>query len=338
LVDKQKTIKLKVSGMTCNACEQRIENILAKQQGVCESRADYSKDTVEIVYDDATFDLNLILQALEASHYPVVPDTVDTRKKIRQWIEIVLILAGTVLVYFLVKGTGVFNKFDLAEQNMALPVLFLIGVMTSVHCISMCGGINISQCAGAKVANPASKWQKLLPSALYNGGRIISYTVIGGIVGAIGSVIMPSGTFRGVITIVAGVFMLFMGLNMLNLFPFLRKLIPHLPKKLTKEVTKRKLGKGPFVVGLLNGFLPCGPLQAMQLYALSTGSFLMGALSMFLFCTGTVPLMFVLGAVSSFLSMKFTNVMMKVCAFLVILLGFIMLNSGLVLSGINPPF
>ena len=85
----------------------------------------------------------------------------------------------------------------------------------------------------------------------------------------------------------------------------------------------------------MNGLMPCGPLQAMQLYALGTGSFLAGALSMFIFSLGTVPLMFGLGALSSLLSSKFTSRMMKVSAALVLLLGLVMVNRGLALSGVN---
>jgi sulfite exporter TauE/SafE len=106
-------------------------------------------------------------------------------------------------------------------------------------------------------------------------------------------------------------------------------------KSIANKVHEQKKGKGPLVVGLLNGLMPCGPLQSMQLYALSTGSALWGALSMFLFSTGTVPLMFGLGALSSLLSKKFTGKMMKVSAYLVVILGVFMFTSGLSLSGVD---
>jgi plastocyanin domain-containing protein len=83
--------------------------------------------------------------------------------------------------------------------------------------------------------------------------------------------------------------------------------------------------------------MPCGPLQAMQLYALSTGSPLKGALSMLLFSLGTVPLMFGLGALSSLLSKKFTQKMMQVSAMLVIILGIVMFQNGMGLSGLMLP-
>ncbi|MGB4440005.1 MAG: sulfite exporter TauE/SafE family protein, partial [Sedimentibacter sp.] len=110
---------------------------------------------------------------------------------------------------------------------------------------------------------------------------------------------------------------------------------PRLPKTLTDKIDSKKNDKGPFIVGLLNGFMPCGPLQAMQLYALGTGSFITGALSMLLFSLGTVPIMFAFGAFSSILSSKFTKQMMKISAILVIILGVVMGNRGFSLAGIN---
>jgi sulfite exporter TauE/SafE len=209
----------------------------------------------------------------------------------------------------------------------------------------MCGGINISQCAGAGQTAAtgtaaAAASTRLLPSLAYNGGRVISYTLIGGIVGAVGSMLTPSGYFRGIVALAAGVFMLIMGLNMMGLFPALRNILPRLPAffpgGIDRARTRAGTGKGPFVVGLLNGLMPCGPLQAMQLYALGTGSFFLGALSMLLFSLGTTPLMFGLGALSSILSARFTRIMMRVSAALVIILGIMMLNNGLALSGFNP--
>jgi uncharacterized protein len=158
----------------------------------------------------------------------------------------------------------------------------------------------------------------------------VSYTIIGGIVGALGSVISFSGSMRGIIAILTGLFMVIMGLNMLSLFPWLKRFNISMPKLFTQN---QKSEKRPFVVGLINGLMPCGPLQAMQLYALGTGSALMGALSMLAFSLGTFPLMFALGAVSTLLSRKFTGTMMKASAMLVILLGVVMAGRGFALGG-----
>jgi sulfite exporter TauE/SafE len=198
----------------------------------------------------------------------------------------------------------------------------------------MCGGISLSQCAGCgDCENNVSS--KLKPGFLYNLGRVISYTILGGIVGALGSVFSLSLKGKSIISLIAGAFMIVMGINMLNITPALRKLMPRLPKSITDKIDSKKNGNGAFIVGLLNGFMPCGPLQAMQIYALGTGSFLTGALSMFIFSLGTVPLMFAFGAFSSLISLKFTKQMMKITSVLVIILGVVMGNRGLLLSGIN---
>jgi sulfite exporter TauE/SafE len=175
----------------------------------------------------------------------------------------------------------------------------------------------------------------LRPAILYNSGRVASYTIAGGIVGALGSVISFSGAARGVVQMAAGIFMLILGINMLGVFSFLRSLTPRLPKSLADRIERGKNGRGPLYVGLLNGLMPCGPLQAMQLFALYTGSPLKGALSMLAFSLGTVPLMFGLGAFGSLMSRKFAGRVMRVGAALVILMGIVMFNNGMSLSGLQ---
>jgi sulfite exporter TauE/SafE len=196
------------------------------------------------------------------------------------------------------------------------------------------GKIKLDQTEAVEAEQP-SKLETLKPSFLYNAGRVISYTVVGGIVGALGSVFNMSLTMQGWIQIIGGVFMVIMGLNLLNVFPWLRKLNPRMPKFLAFKIRKSKRGKGPFYVGLANGLMPCGPLQAMQLFALATGSPIQGALSMLVFSLGTVPLMFLVGALSSILSKKFAGKIMAVGAVLVMVMGLTMFNRGLSLSGIN---
>jgi sulfite exporter TauE/SafE len=222
---------------------------------------------------------------------------------------------------------------------MGYGMLFVIGLLTSVHCVAMCGGINLSQCIPRPGVQGESQTAALRPSLLYNLGRVVSYTVVGGIVGALGSVLTLTGSFRGAIQLIAGVFMVIMGINMLGVFPWLRKLTPRMPRVFARKIDAEKgRSKSPLIVGLLNGLMPCGPLQAMQIYALSTGSPLTGALSMLLFSLGTVPLMFGRGAISSVLGKKFTSKVVMVGASLVIILGLSMFSQGWSLSGLSLDF
>ncbi|HOM01868.1 MAG TPA: sulfite exporter TauE/SafE family protein [Acetivibrio sp.] len=351
--------KLYIEGMTCTGCEMRIENTLKKLDGITDVKAAYSNSTVYVAYDANKLNPEKIIKAIEKLDYKV--KSIAEENKTGHDIKISPMpkqenktetgqLVGIIIVFLafflIIKNAQVFNFIPEIEQSMSYGFLFVVGLLTSLHCVAMCGGINMSVCMRYKVANSKSmaldesngekgkpfEFAYLSPSFLYNLGRITSYTVIGGIVGSLGSVISFSGAAKGAVAIISGVFMIIMGLNMLNIFPALRKINPRMPKIFGKKISNLK-NKGPFIVGLLNGLMPCGPLQAMQLYALGTGSFVAGAASMLMFSLGTVPLMFGFGVISSIVSGKFTREMMKVSAVLVMVLGIAMLNRGLSLSG-----
>lgn len=133
-----------------------------------------------------------------------------------------------------------------------------------------------------------------------------------------------------IVEIAEGVFMVLMGINMLSLFPWISKLFSIFRRKKDKEKTR---SSKPFIVGLLNGFMPCGPLQSMWLVALATASPLKGAISMLLFSLGTVPLMVFFGSIFSLLGYHFKIIENK----LVIVLGLSMMGQGGSLSGFLPP-
>ena len=330
---------LRVDGMTCANCESRIENELKKIEGISQADARYGSGTLKVVYDGTAVDIASIAKAIGAMGYNVA----ETDKSGGKTTGAAQILGtGFVIfaLYILLNRFGLlsfFNFFPEADAGMGYGMLFIVGLLTSVHCLAMCGGINLSQCLGHRSGETGGRFSSLRPSALYNLGRVVSYTIIGGVVGAFGSLVSFSGNARGIVQLITGVFMIVMGVNMLGVFTFLRKLNPRMPKFFARKIEREKKSNSPLYVGLLNGLMPCGPLQAMQLYALYTGSALQGALSMFVFSLGTVPLMFGLGAFSSAVSKKFTGTMMKAGAVLVVLMGTVMFGNGMNLSGFSVP-
>ncbi len=331
-----KTDKLKIEGMSCINCESKIESALHQTDGIKEANVSYINEIAKITYDANTISEEKIIALIKKFGYEVIKDESKNKFENSNVLGTVIILFA---LFIIAKHFGILNLFNMfpeAEVGMGYGMLFLIGLLTSVHCMAMCGGINLSQCIPqSEKLSDNSKFSSLRPSALYNLGRVISYTLVGGIVGVIGSVISFSGGAKGIVQIIASLFMIIMGLNILNVAPWLRKLNFRIPKVLSQKINKGKISNGPLYVGLLNGLMPCGPLQAMQLYALSTGDPLEGALSMLVFSAGTVPLMFGLGALSTILSQRFTKRVMSVGAILVIILGLSMFNSGLSLSGIT---
>ncbi|MBU3110265.1 sulfite exporter TauE/SafE family protein [Clostridium lacusfryxellense] len=222
------------------------------------------------------------------------------------------------------------NSFNLSNkiENTSYLVLFIVGIFTSLHCVGRCGNIMLSQ--NITLENK-SRFQVLKPAIFYNLGRVTSYTILGGIAGALGSVVSITLPFKGRIQIIACVFMIILGLNMSEYVPF-RRLNIKLP---WSACNIKKSGKTPFIVGILNGVMPCGILQTMQLYAFGTGSAVTGATSMFIFVLGTVPLMISFGTISSLLNKKNTKQLVKFGGILIVVLGLIMGDRGLSLSGIN---
>ena len=225
----------------------------------------------------------------------------------------------------------IFSYFPEAEEGASYITLFLIGLMTSFHCIAMCGGINLTQSTAA-VKNGRAP---LRSNIEYQAGRVISYSLIGGFIGLLGSVFSINSTAKGCIMIAAGIFMVIISFNILGAFDFLKKFQITIPGRLTAKISRFGRGKGSFVTGLLNGFMPCGPLQSMQIFALSTGSFVSGFLSMFCFGTGTVPFLFLFGFFGGKLNRKFSGWMMRISAALILLLSLSMLTNGLSLTGVN---
>lgn len=331
-MDKQtEQLVLKIKGMTCVNCEHHIEEDLKGQDGISKVKASYRNGSAIIEYSSSKITIAEVIRIISESGYTAEVFVEQESDKYRK-INIILICIISIMIgWTFLRRTGLLsllNFFPEANENTSYLMLVVIGFLTSFHCIAMCGGINLSQCM-------REDKNSLLPSSLYNLGRIVSYTIIGGIVGTIGSVISFSGRMQGAVQLFAGVFMVIMGLNMFGGIPWLRKFNLTMPKQITKMAIRKKGSKSPFIVGLANGLMPCGPLQSMQLYALSTGSMLGGAFSMFLFSIGTVPLMFLLGLLSAVLNKKSAGKIVKFGAVLVVILGVSMFHNGLGLAGIE---
>lgn len=323
-----------VSGMTCAHCEMRVSKAAKSVPGVKSAVASFSRGTLSVSFDPGETNEStlypLLVQAIEAEGYHL-RGKARLRQPALKVIPVAIILLALYLILRYTIGFDFFGYIPKIDSTISLSALFVTGLLTSVHCIAMCGGINLSQSVGADGAEK----NNLRTPLLYNLGRVISYTVIGGVVGGIGSVLFLSETVKAILLSLAAVGMLLMGLSMLGWLPWW--LTPRMPRFLTMKIGKKSAGKGPLVVGLLNGFMPCGPLQAMQLYALATGSILTGALSMFLFSLGTVPLMLGAGALFSTLKGKFAFVIQRVSAVLVVFFAVVMATNALSLFGVRAP-
>lgn len=324
---------LRVQGMHCPACEKRIEEALGALVGVVSAVAKYRKGIVTVDYENVHLSEDRIRSALsEAGYQCPSPRTAA----LRQTALGLALGAAAVAVYLAAEAAGGFSLLPRIDSSLSYGMLFLAGILTSFHCVAMCGGIALSQGlppSGAEADEGAAA--RLLPGLLYNAGRLLSYTAMGAAAGALGSVFDFSPLARALVMGAAGILMILFGLRALGLF----RALP-LPSLTTppflRAAAAKVAGRSPLLVGLLNAFIPCGPLQSMQLYALGTGSAVSGAAAMFLFCLGTIPLLLGFGSVAAFLPKRRLALVTQAGAVLLLFLGLVTVSRAVVLSGYAP--
>lgn len=168
-------LELNVSGMICRACEDAIADALLHTRGVVSAQAHYWRGRVTITYDPNIVTEDTLRQVLTNAGYP--PGTHGMGGVVVD--GICLALVG-VLYWGLPKLLALVKVPALAD-NASLGLVFLVGLLTSTHCIGMCGGILLAQTTDARVVTGRSK-RGLIASAAYNGGRVVSYTAVGALV------------------------------------------------------------------------------------------------------------------------------------------------------------
>jgi len=201
------------------------------------------------------------------------------------------------------------------------------------HCIGMCGGIIIAY-SSTKIDDEWSKTKQSLAHILYSSGRILTYTMLGFIFGFLGGVAMFNNLANGILLIVAGIFMILAGLSLSGKIKFLTLLEHSFSSdswytKLFRELLQTKSLFSFFVLGMLNGLLPCGLVYFFAVTAASTASPFYGALVMFIFGLSTTPALFSLGFfVGLYKNGKLRNMMIRVAAVAVVIFGLYTIKEG----------
>ncbi len=332
-----KTYTFHVSGTHCASCKILIEDTLNEQSFIKNTHVDLKNETVKIETDSeqSPEELAKILSSKIQSNGYVL----SVEKSIKEdqdegviWKAIPIGLTFIAL-FFLLQKSGILN-FGIGGQ--ITPVTsFIIGLIASVStCLAIVGGLVLSLSAKISQDNVSDTRTFLL----FHTGRLVSFAVLGGVLGAVGSMIGINFTFTAILGILASVVMLLLGLNLIGIFAKNKIALPSGIFNFFRRIEHKAFT--PLILGFATFFLPCGFTQSMQVSALGSGSFVSGLLIMFAFALGTLPMLLLLSFGSaSFAQGKHASLFFKSAGIVVIGLGLFALLAGLAGLGIiNPLF
>ncbi|MDP3729322.1 MAG: sulfite exporter TauE/SafE family protein [bacterium] len=334
-----KTYTFNVHGMHCNSCvvlteselkdHKLVERVIADLKTCCvEVRGNFGdKSAVEVAQE--------LSPLLEKHGYKL---STEKEQKNARWSDFKIaapIAFGVIGLFVILQKLGIVNLITSGEVNYGTA--FLIGLIASVStCAATVGSLVL-----AVSANFAKENDKVRPQIFFHIGRLVSFFILGGVIGAVGSAFELGMVGAFLLSFIVALVMLILGINLLDVFPWAKKLQPTLPKFLSKhllEVKKINHTLTPILLGIITFFLPCGFTQSMQLYALSTGSFFTGAMIMFIFALGTFPVLALLSFTSLGIHDKVkSGIFFKTAGLVVIFFSLFNLINSLVGIGALPP-
>lgn len=335
----EKKYTFHVNGMHCKACISLIESELNEVSEISDVKASLKNLSVEITgeFENKTIeDIAQNLSKILKSHGYTL--SVEKQKHSVKWSDFYVAIPIAILFIFLfifLQKLGIVNL--ITTSNVGYGTAFLIGLIASVStCMAVVGGLVLSMSA-----NFAKEDAGVKPQILFHVGRLVSFFILGGLIGILGSAFQlgTSGTF--ILSFIVAIILLILGINLLDVFPWFKKLQPTIPNFIGKHINKFKNFNHtltPLLIGVVTFFLPCGFTQSMQIYTLSTGNFLTGALIMFIFALGTLPVLLLLSFSSVNIHKKAqSGIFFKTAGLIVIFFGIFNLINALVGYGIISP-
>lgn len=336
-----------IVGMTCRACERRIERQVRRIRHVEGVVASASRSRVEVTTTGPVSGVDLA-EAIEAAGYEVGRTPWITHDA-RAWLAAAIGLAVMAAIVVVAQVTGLAGFASGAGdiRQGGVLVVALLGLAAGVStCMALAGGLLLALSAAAAARRPADEnpdlATRLRPTIAFLGGRVIGFAALGAGLGALGSRVVLPPMAIALLMIVVAVVMTILGVRLTGLSPRVAAWSPTLPGGLGARLG---LGDGAVstysdgraaALGAASFFLPCGFTQAVQVFALSTGSPLLAGGIMAAFALGTVPGLLALGGLPTLIPKSSRPVFLRAIG--VVVIGFAVVNgmAGLRLAGLLP--
>lgn len=331
--------------MHCRSCEILIEEKIREIPEVKNVNISWKSKHAD-VFSKQPISSELIRTKVEEAGYEVGKDEKKAWLTLepKVYTDLTFAVVAVFVLYLIARALGIFNiSFGSLSNPSSLIIVLLIGLTAGFSsCMALVGGLILGISARHSKKHPeATPSQKFRPHLFFNLGRIISYFLLGGLIGLVGKAFQLSGPLLGTLTIIVGLVMLLVGLQLTELSPKLASISLSLPAGISKIFGLKKRHEKEYshlnsmLVGALTFFLPCGFTQAMQLYAMSTGSFWRGALIMAAFAIGTAPGLLSVGGLTSIVKGAFARRFFKFAGVVVTILAITNISNGLNLTGIS---
>lgn len=343
------TIVVPIEGMTCRTCERRIERRVRQIPGVEAATASASRGRVEVIAAGPISDVAL-REAIEAAGYRV-GRTPWIARDAQTWATAGIGVAVVAVLALLLEATGLTAGASGvgALEEGGLVVAALLGLAAGVStCMALTGGIVLALSAAFEARPPAGATvtvvARLRPTAAFLGGRIVGFAALGAALGAVGSVVILPPLAVAALMIAVAIVMSIVGIRLTGVSPRVAAWAPTLPAGLARRLGIEDGAGAAYsdgraaAIGAATFFLPCGFTQAVQVFALSTGSPLTAGLIMAVFAVGTAPGLLALGGLPAILPLRTRPALLQVIG--VVVLGFAVVNAtaGVRLAGVAPSF
>jgi len=332
-------LTLHIKGMRCNACTLLTESGAQEVPYITHAHSDLKHHTITVEGDLAGKSPETVAAELTGVLQPH-GYTVSVEKLLHNnsWADFkvaIPIALAFIAGFILLQKFGLVNLIP--QGSVTYGTAFIIGIVASLStCMAVVGGLVLSMSATF-----AKEGDRVRPQLLFHVGRLIAFFILGGVIGVLGSAFTFNASALFFLGLVMAAVMIILGINLLDLFHWSKRLQPAIPKFLARHaygVSQINHTLTPFLVGIATFFLPCGFTQSMQIYTLSTGDFIQGALTMSFFALGTLP---VLAAVSfssfSIHNKSYAGIFFKTVGLIVILFGLYNLMNALVVAGLMQP-
>nr|MDD3720653.1 sulfite exporter TauE/SafE family protein [Candidatus Gracilibacteria bacterium] len=320
-----KNIKIKVYGMHCKSCEVLLENNLQSIHGVKINKIDSKNGTLDIDINEDKL-IHDIEKQINKSGFSVEQETKSTKNNINDYLIIIIIALVLLIFYFILNNFKLFGFLG-SFKEVTIGVAIITGIVASVSsCLAITGGIIIGFSRYIDDSKGIGSHIKVQGS--FHLGRIIGFTIMGGLLGLFGGFLGFSVGVYNVLLIIAGVVMFYMGLNILKIVPSITHFGISMPKKLSHKILNIKNPVFAPIVGALTFFLPCGFTQSMQIIAVSSGNFINGAMIMGAFALGTFPVLLLVGIGSSYVKDRKFNLLNKIIGVFIIFFAISILRGA----------